>query len=391
MHAQKFFSDLLGGVSVDEFTASIQDRRHHHARGAFPAADTLISLKDVDHMLGSPATSPAEVDVIVDGRLRHTDEVVSAPGGVNAAHISDMYDSGASVRLSNVHRRLESCRRLARRLSAALQAEVGANVYLTPPGQPGFEPHFDDHDIYVVQVNGTKHWDIFDSYTDAVALPRRGEVFDARRHRPGRLADRLTLRAGDVLYVPRGVMHAARAGADGSLHVTFSVPPLTWGALLRRALEHAEFTERHLRCAVPIDLLHSAGPGELPDVSKEAVRASHVAAALEEYRVGCSAYVAPPEVAWFASECDAADAVALRLLPDPVYHLEALAPGVFRLHHAGRQADLDEAGQLLLAELCEVGEVSMRGLIERHGARWAMTMAELLRHCGLVAFVPGAQ
>jgi len=29
---------------------------------------------------------------------------------------------------------------------------VGANVYLTPPGTQGFAPHFDDVDVFIMQL-----------------------------------------------------------------------------------------------------------------------------------------------------------------------------------------------------------------------------------------------
>ena len=38
---------------------------------------------------------------------------------------------------------------------------VGANVYLTPPGTQGFAPHFDDVDVFLLQLEGKKHWRLY--------------------------------------------------------------------------------------------------------------------------------------------------------------------------------------------------------------------------------------
>ena len=40
---------------------------------------------------------------------------------------------------------------------------------------------------------------------------------------------RLTLRAGDVLYLPRGLVHEARTQQQASLHVTVAVPSFEAG------------------------------------------------------------------------------------------------------------------------------------------------------------------
>ena len=33
--------------------------------------------------------------------------------------------------------------------------------YLTPPGSQGFAPHYDDIEAFVVQLEGRKHWRLY--------------------------------------------------------------------------------------------------------------------------------------------------------------------------------------------------------------------------------------
>ena len=46
------------------------------------------------------------------------------------------------------------------KLCATLQdffgSMVGANVYLTPPGTQGFAPHYDDVEVFILQVKSEK-------------------------------------------------------------------------------------------------------------------------------------------------------------------------------------------------------------------------------------------
>ena len=35
------------------------------------------------------------------------------------------------------------------------------NSYLTPPGSQGFAPHYDDIEAFVIQLEGKKHWRLY--------------------------------------------------------------------------------------------------------------------------------------------------------------------------------------------------------------------------------------
>jgi len=48
---------------------------------------------------------------------------------------------------------------------------VGANVYITPPNSQGFAPHYDDVDVFILQVEGRKLWKLYDSITPEEVLP----------------------------------------------------------------------------------------------------------------------------------------------------------------------------------------------------------------------------
>jgi hypothetical protein len=108
---------------------------------------------------------------------------------------------------------------------------VSANSYLAVGDTPGFALHWDDHEVICVQLAGTKAWEVrgpsraAPMYRDAERnLTPSEEVIWAG-----------TMRAGDVMHIPRGFWHTATrvgSGSDGfSLHVTFGFTkrtPVTW-------------------------------------------------------------------------------------------------------------------------------------------------------------------
>ena len=51
-------------------------------------------------------------------------------------------------------------------------AMVGANAYLTPSGEQGFAPHYDDIEAFVLQLEGRKRWRVYACPEDDGPLPR---------------------------------------------------------------------------------------------------------------------------------------------------------------------------------------------------------------------------
>jgi hypothetical protein len=107
------------------------------------------------------------------------------------------------------------------------------NCYYSPD-QAGYGLHFDTHPVWILQVAGSKHWTV--SYEPAVPNPPFNVIFPPGRERvklpwitldrpdvddPERFM-RVRLDPGDVLYIPAGGWHAARAEGS-SLALTLAM------------------------------------------------------------------------------------------------------------------------------------------------------------------------
>lgn len=44
--------------------------------------------------------------------------------------------------------------------------------YLTPPDSQGFAPHYDDIEAFVLQLEGKKHWRLYNPLSDREILPQ---------------------------------------------------------------------------------------------------------------------------------------------------------------------------------------------------------------------------
>ena len=97
-----------------------------------------------------------------------------------------------------------------RQLEDAFGLGVQANSYYTPRGSQGFAVHHDTHDVLVLQVAGEKRWLL---YNPLLELPLKHQRYSRSLGDEGEPTDDIILRAGDMLYLPRGWLHQAEPGS----------------------------------------------------------------------------------------------------------------------------------------------------------------------------------
>jgi hypothetical protein len=190
------------------------------------AVDDLVSL----HGLRTPFLRVARAGSTLP------DRDFTAGGGVGAAigdQVSDdrllrLFAEGSTLVLQALHRTHPPVLRFAQRLSAELGHPVQVNAYVTPPQNQGFSDHYDVHDVFVLQIHGSKRWVVHDPVHEA---PLRDQPWTDRRADVGAAAKEparidTVLEPGDCLYLPRGYLHAATALGEISTHLTIGVH--TW-------------------------------------------------------------------------------------------------------------------------------------------------------------------
>lgn len=142
-------------------------------------------------------------------------------GAIRHEDLRRLFDEGCTLQVHHPQHHSANVAAVLRALESFFGTFVGANTYITPPGAQGLAPHYDDVEVFIVQVEGEKHWRLF---RNAHVLPR-GYSADVPETTfgPEDLLAELTLRAGDLLYFPRGTYHVARSPAHTlSNHITIS-------------------------------------------------------------------------------------------------------------------------------------------------------------------------
>jgi lysine-specific demethylase/histidyl-hydroxylase NO66 len=152
---------------------------------------------------------------------------------VSSDAVLRLFADGSTVVLQGLHRLWPPLIEFADQLAADLGHPTQVNAYITPPSSRGFSPHYDVHDVFVLQVAGEKHWTI---HEPVLRDPLRTQPWNDRAAEVAAAAERepvidAVLQPGDVLYLPRGFLHSATALGEISGHLTIGVHSVTrWGA-----------------------------------------------------------------------------------------------------------------------------------------------------------------
>ena len=249
--------DAVGGAGVletrlidigrERFASDVWGRTALLTRCVSDFSD-LFSAKAVDELISRRGLRTPFLRVAKGGSTL-PDSSFTSPAGVGAS-ISDQLDDtelwrkfaeGATLVLQALHRTWEPISDFSTRLSTELGHPVQANAYITPPQNRGFDDHYDVHDVFVLQIEGTKRWIIHepvhvDPLRNQPWTDRRSSVAEAAKDKA--FIDTV-LEPGDALYLPRGWLHAAEAQGKVSIHLTLGIHNWTRYALAEHLAQTA--------------------------------------------------------------------------------------------------------------------------------------------------------
>ncbi len=222
----------------------------------------LPSLSDVDAMIAYSRPKFVEPgDFKPNGPANHPyvqgwladDEPMPSVLYPTVSDVQQAFLRGKTLILTATQHRWPASAALCRNLERFFGCPVHANLYLTPKGAQGFHAHFDGHEVFVLQLEGTKHWRFYGSGRE---LPLPDEDGPVPVERIGPVTEEAFVRPGDLLYMPRGHIHEAFTSDQASMHLTVGVKVFRMADLVRLALDAVSRRDARFREAVP--------PGVLP-------------------------------------------------------------------------------------------------------------------------------
>lgn len=203
----------------------------------------LVSIETINTYLERKDIRYPGIRLVKNGlELPQTDYLTDFPYGnkvfdrvIDNDRFFTLFNEGATAVFQAVHKTLPSLSNFCQRLEKYYNFPLQTNIYLTPKSSKGFQAHFDNHDVFVLQVHGSKIWKVYDS---PVYLPT--ETFE-KSMLPENMIPQIEveLKQGDTLYIPRGFVHEADTANEVSLHITLGLLSYKWIDVLRMIVNDA--------------------------------------------------------------------------------------------------------------------------------------------------------
>ena len=122
--------------------------------------------------------------------------------------------------------------------------------------------------VLVLQIHGKKTWGLYGSPFPQ-PLPMPAQEFNSMKAQlnvPAAPEVELEMEPGDILYLPRGTMHAATSNETATIHLTIGIHRQLWFPLIQEALLDLCAKDPRLRAALPLGFARS------PEATAEAAQ-----------------------------------------------------------------------------------------------------------------------
>jgi ribosomal protein L16 Arg81 hydroxylase len=215
--------------------------------------DGLFSLADFDEAI---TRSPDYVKMANAETKKNKSYRPSSAEGLEA--VLDDMRSGGTLVLDQLHNREPRLKLLCQALAPEFGHRFQTNLYLTPPNGKGFSPHWDNHDVFILQVVGSKHWKI---EKQRRTFPDKWSQMENEGRELRGAVNEFTLKQGDLIYIPRGFVHAAECGEEPSLHITLGVTAIFFEDLLNAIIKAGLHQREEFRSTLPLGFMRGGTKG----------------------------------------------------------------------------------------------------------------------------------
>lgn len=230
MNADRLCREIDKLLGTDFFETSYGK---HHALMRLPEAQTenLFTDSQVEAFIRFNEMKERSPKVFFHG---HRVRLDNAPDHSKQKydHIMRLHNGGASVICNQTQTISKNIRHLTSFLEQKFEAKTHGNLYITPAKMTAFNPHYDRHDVLVIQLRGSKKWSFY--------APHKSEdgKHTFEKNSLEKTEERI-LTQGDLLYVPHGLIHAAESTNETSWHITLGMAGYYWKDALKDLIDNA--------------------------------------------------------------------------------------------------------------------------------------------------------
>lgn len=254
------FAQVIHPMAPSEFLNRYRGQSPVHFHGTPSKYDSLPKIHDLNDMLSRFVASPGTFQLrLPNGNAPIPDDDILMPIANNTWRdriirtqaVEEYLQAGATLTFERCESWLESAHAMCNVLSEALLARVYAGLFLVyVPGAPG-RMHWDNRDMFICQLAGSKKWPVYRPVWENPIMSRR-PLKVKWKESDLELIEEFTLKQGDALYVPRGWLHKPEATVGPSMHISFAVVSPTGADLLDWICDDLRRNSATVRADLPL-------------------------------------------------------------------------------------------------------------------------------------------
>jgi ribosomal protein L16 Arg81 hydroxylase len=250
----------------ETFLAEYWDKAPMVTVGSAGRFTDIFSLAELDRLLSMGAISDSLLKVLKVGvavpvhaftrsawSLRRSANVTA-----DCARIAELIAGGYTLQALDIDHVSDGLAALCAGLEAELSHHTWATAFVTPPMSQGLAAHSDKYGVFVLQIHGSKRWNVYKRRSEAARTETR-IALDPAEHP----VLSVILHSGDTLYVPPGYVHEVKSLQNLSMHISIGVVHARLADFIRYALDWYADRPDFLESLPPAFSTEAAAPAEL--------------------------------------------------------------------------------------------------------------------------------
>lgn len=234
------FDDIIAPVSRETFFAEYYDKKPLYVPAAESGNshrfDNVMNWDRLNNLLNmTPVWNSKTLLMALDTKVvpaaayceESSDRYGHPVQTVIPERVMEILRKGASLVANDIDSLTPEMRAVSTVLEDTFNGKVQINLYCSWSAHKAFTSHFDTHDVLALHVVGEKTWRVYENrMPHPIRHPRHGPgAFNEQQHddQKGDVLMEVTMKPGDILYLPRGWYHDALADSPGAIHLACGI------------------------------------------------------------------------------------------------------------------------------------------------------------------------
>lgn len=219
--------EIISPISLDEFLSLHRGRNHLLLSGQNHRFASMFTWDDLNHVLFTHRFEFPRLRLIRNGEVidpsMFLDCVMDKRGGksqkVNSEKLLQQLNLGTAIHILSIQEFSPRLTDMCSKIGQQMNCDAEMTIHVGLKQSHGFDLHWDSHDVFVLQLQGRKHWRLY-GFTEESPF-RKGP--SKKGGEPKETIWEGDLIAGDVLYIPRGYWHEVHAYDEPCMHISLGL------------------------------------------------------------------------------------------------------------------------------------------------------------------------